>query len=244
MKKTLIGLGVGTLLLIGVAVFFVTRVLGSLDQIVQEVIQTTGTELTGVPVSVGGVKIDLSSGAGTITGLQVGNPKGYQARNAFQMDLLKVAIDIKAAAEGKVVISEVIIDSPIVEVEMRDDGSSNLAELASNVSANVSGADADTPDADSEPEAADGEPTQLTIKQLLIEGVTFNLIAPEREPITGNLPTIKLSNVSGTPSQIGEIVITELTNRILKEAVENYLRDKIESKFEKSKEKLLDKLRN
>ena len=72
MKKTLIG-GAAVVLLLAVAIVWL---LGSLDEIVKDQIEVIGSELTGVPVRVGSVDIDVQAGAGQIRRLRIGNPQG------------------------------------------------------------------------------------------------------------------------------------------------------------------------
>lgn len=61
---------------IGAGVAFLSS---NLDSIVKKVIETAGTEVAGVKVSVGDVKISLSEGKATIAGLTVANPPGFSA---------------------------------------------------------------------------------------------------------------------------------------------------------------------
>ena len=48
----------------------------SKDALVKAAIEKFGPEITGVAVTVEGVKLDPLEGKGTISGLKVGNPKG------------------------------------------------------------------------------------------------------------------------------------------------------------------------
>jgi hypothetical protein len=228
MKKALIGLAV-VLLVLGIAVVWLLR---SLDEIVQSQIETVGTELTGVPVRVGSVSIELKKGAGEIRGLRIGNPQGYSRADAFDMSLLRVGIDLQSLGQQPLVLSELIIDSPAVNLEINQRGESNLQEILDKVSKNTQKADAAAETQDS------GEPMRIAIRKLLIRQVTFTESNPleEGEPRSGTLPTIERSNVGGsdgaTPAEIGKLIIGDLGGQVAKQAAKKKVMEVIEEKAE------------
>ena len=90
MKKILIvfaGLAV-------IAVIALYLLVGNLDKILKGAIEGVGSELLGVPVTVASVELDLKSGTGQISGITVANPAGFQAVNAFQMDMIRLGLDL------------------------------------------------------------------------------------------------------------------------------------------------------
>jgi hypothetical protein len=68
MRVILIAVGVAVLGAVGVFMF----VLSSLDGLIQEAVQTYGSEITKAKVTLNEVEIDLASGRGTLRGLTVG----------------------------------------------------------------------------------------------------------------------------------------------------------------------------
>ena len=86
MKKILILLA--GLIVIGMVALYL--LVGNLDKIIKGAIEGAGSELLGVPVTVASVELDLKSGTGQISGITVANPAGYQAVNAFQMDMIRL----------------------------------------------------------------------------------------------------------------------------------------------------------
>lgn len=226
MKKLFIGAAVAVL----VAVVAIVWLLGSLDGIVKDQIEAIGSELTGVRVRVGGVGIDLREGAGQIMGLRIGNPEGYAAPDAFDMSLLRLNIDLKSLGEKPLVLDELIIDSPVVNMEINQRGGSNLKEILDNVSKNTGQADAKAETGDS------GEPMRIAVRKLRIEGVTFTESNPleEGEPRSGTLPTIEKTNVGGsngaTPGELGKIIVGELGGQIIKQAAKKKTMEVIEEK--------------
>jgi hypothetical protein len=226
MKKVLIGLAV---LALGVAVA-VVWLLRSLDEIVENQIETIGSELAGVPVRVGSVGIDIKSGTGVISDLRIANPDGYAAPDAFEMSTLRADIDLQSVGKQPLVLDELMIDSAVVHLETSERSRSNLTEILDNVSRNTRQADAKAETADS------GEPMRIAIRRLLIKGVTFTESNPleEGEPRKGTLPAIERTQVGGsngaTPGEIGKIVIRELGGKVVRQAAKEALKEVIEER--------------
>lgn len=233
MKKALIAIGVVLVLVI----LGVTWFLGSLDGIVKKQIEVVGTELTGTKVSVGGVSIKLADGNGRITGLTVANPKGYKTGDAFSMKLLQLGIDLQSLGKSPLILNELVIDSPLVTMEMNEKGGSNLKEISDNVSSNTSAADKESSKAQQE---TGGEPLRILIRKLVIKDVGYAVHSQIKklENANGTLPTITLANVGGnkggTPGEIGKIVFRSLTERVIKQTAEAGIKSVIENKVKDS----------
>ena len=177
------------------------------------------------------MNIDLKNGSGEISGLKIRNPAGYKARNAFDMKVLRLGIDLATISSQPLVLNEVTIDSPEVNLEITAEGKNNLQELLNNIKKNAPRAD-ETAAAEQE----SGEPVLMTIKQLIITGVTFRSDNPLQKdsPKSGTLPTIKKSNIGGTqgttPGKVGEAIISELGGAILQQALEKKFMDVVNEK--------------
>jgi len=236
MKKVLIGLAV---LALGVAVA-VVWLLRSLDEIVENQIETIGSELAGVPVRVGSVGIDIKSGTGVINDLRIANPDGYAAPDAFEMPTLRADIDLQSLGKQPLVLDELMIDSPVVHLEINQRGRSNLKEILDNASKNTRQADAKAETAES------GEPMRIAIRKLLIQGPTFTESNPLEpgEPRKGTLPAIQRTQVGGsrgaTPAEIGKIVIHELGGRIVRQAATKAAKEALKEAIEENASGLLE----
>lgn len=108
--------------------------LHSLDGLVKQAIERWGPEITGVPVKVEGVRIEVAEGRGTIRGLVVGNPKGFQAPHALKLSEMRLVLDPASVAKDVVVIRELLIVAPEVAYE-RGQGSDNMTVIQKNVDA-------------------------------------------------------------------------------------------------------------
>jgi hypothetical protein len=229
MKKVLIGGGV----LLVVALIGIFVLLGNLDKIVKGAIEGVGSELLGVPLTVTAVELDVRGGRGQITGLNIGNPPGYKSPQAFKMDLIRLGISYDSIGKQPLVISELNIQNPVVELELKDDGSTNLQQLMNNMQQN--GAKADQKAAEQQPDTGaveKGEPARIAIKKLVIAGVTVKVQAIDEPVETVTLPDIVLNDVGRqtglTPAEIGQLIVGEIINQSLAATIERKMTEKLE----------------
>lgn len=226
-----IGIGAAVLVvLLGITMYLL---LGNLDKILKGAIEGVGSELLGVPVKVAEVEIDLKSGMGEIRGMSIANPAGYQAQNAFEMDTIRLEIDLSSLRSQPIMIDEFKVRSPVVELEARADGSSNLQELLDNIEKNS--AKADEKAAEEQPSAdgsAENEPVRLSFKKLAITGVTVNAVIPDKDPAPVVLPDMVRENVGGTegltPAQVGGVIIGDIVAQSVAAALQKKLSEKVE----------------
>ena len=230
MKKVVIGIGIVLALVALGAVWLFS----SLDGIVKNQIEAIGTELTGTKVSVGGVSIKLTEGAGQITKLKVANPKGYKTDEALSMNLLRLGIDLSSVGKNPLILNELVIDSPMLNMEIDEKGGSNLQEISDNVTANTSAADKE---ASSAQQQAGGEPLRILIRKLSIKGVSYAVHSPveELDNAKGTLPTITMSNVGGskgaTPGEVGKIIVGKMTERVIAQAAKAGMQSAVDKKL-------------
>lgn len=241
MKKILIGLAAFSVLVVLAVILLV----GNLDKIVKGVIENVGSELMGVPVIVDSVEIKLKSGAGQISGISIANPTGYSSENSFQMDLIRLGINLSSLGKQLLVINELNIESPVVRLEVKEDGSSNLQTLLDNMTQNSTKADEkaveEQPDSEAVPK---GEPARISFGQLAITGVTVHVSKANGESETVVIPDIILQNVGETtgltPGEIGKVIIGEVISSSLK----TVLKKKLTQKAEKASKGFFDGLKN
>jgi hypothetical protein len=129
MKKFLVVLGLGGLIL-AIAVYFgVTYFLGS---IVKAGVNNFGPKLTQTAVVLEGATLSPLTGTGTLTGLSVGNPRGWSDGNAFSLGKIHVDMEPRSVFGDHVVINEILIDQPEFAYETKII-SSNIKDLLKNI---------------------------------------------------------------------------------------------------------------
>ena len=240
MKKLLITGAVAIALIVVIAF----SLLSNLDSLVAKAIEKHGSEATQTSVRVSGVDISLRDGRGSIKGLQVASPDGFEARTAFSLDDITVDIDIKSVREDPVVINEIRIQSPVVNAEITKTGASNIDELRKRVQAYTSGTAGESGES--------GRQTKrIRIEQFVLEKgrVEVDASALGLEKRTIVLPEIRLGDVGGTngapPDEIAGIILTAVAgkvtsqiagselNRLVKEKLGGSLTDKAKGLLEK-----------
>ena len=100
-----------------VIVLVALKFLGNnVDSIVKRSIESVGSQMTGVDVSVGKVTLALREGRGEIGGLEVDNPKGFEERHASPL-IVVLAVNPATVTKDVLVIRELTIEAPDVSYE-------------------------------------------------------------------------------------------------------------------------------
>ena len=129
MKKILLGLAaLAVIALAGAAIWLYS----SLDSLVLAAIEKYGSETTLATVKVGRVKLSPTEGSGAISGLRVGNPKGFRTDHAFNAGSIELAIDPGSVARDVVLIRRIAVAAPDINYETSDAGS-NFDVIQRNV---------------------------------------------------------------------------------------------------------------
>jgi len=201
MKKGLIGGGIVLAAIIGIALFLVINV----NSVVKNAIEVAGPEILGVDVSVDSVDISFFSGAGSISGLKVGNPEGYESAHAITIDKLSLELDPASLNSDKIHIRKIIVDQPSITYE-GNLVSSNIQTLqqASAGSSETSGSGTDANGSD--------EPQNLQIDSLQINdariGVHLKLLENDLSLV---LPSLELTDLG----KDDETSVADVINNIL-----------------------------
>ncbi|MEQ8333195.1 hypothetical protein [Nisaea sp.] len=214
MKRLLIALGAGAAILLVAVVAVVVFVFGNLDSLVKDVIESQGSEVAGVPVTVSGVKIEVLDGRAAISGLTVGNPAGYRSDSAISLGGISVALDTASVGAPVIVITEIAVDKPMVTYELAS-GSNNIGVISDNVKKSTGDGSAGR----AEPGESAAAGRKLIIETLHIRGGTVRVAASvlgDRQ-IEGRLPDITLRDIGkesggATPEQVAEKVMAALTS--------------------------------
>ena len=195
-----------------------------LNHRVQTKIERLGSELTEVPVNVDRVNLRLTRGAGEITGLTVANPEGYVKENAFEMDLVQLDLGLFSIITGRhpLLLDELVIDSPVLNLEFKEGGGFNLKEIRNNVERNIEKSERESKKKQSGGKKSD-EPRRISVGRLIIENAEFNLHRRDGSVHSGTLPDIKLTDIGGdegvTIAGLTKVVVVAMSKEMLKEAL-------------------------
>ncbi len=115
---------------------FVGWIVGGLylNKVIKTGIETMGPKITGTAVTLDRVNLSFVTGRGRLKGLIVGNPKGFYTDKAYHLVDSKITFDPLSVFSGKLVIEEIVIDSPEITYEVNF-SSNNLEKIERNVKA-------------------------------------------------------------------------------------------------------------
>ena len=239
MKRVLWLGGAAVVLAVGVAVWFT---LTRLDALVAAAIEIYGSEITGAPVRVDSVSIQLSEGRGVIRNLRVGNPEGFSDADAFRLGEIELDIDTASITRQPLVIETLVVHAPEALYELDAHGRSNLDAILANVE-RYSGSEGGTGDVGSSGgDAAEpaGEETRIRVSRFVFEEgvVSANAAAlGHQEPLEAKLPPVRLNDVGGpsgaTADELGQQILGALTRSavraVAQSQIEKSLTDKLGS---------------
>ena len=209
-----IGIGVVAVLAVVVVAAVVIFVVKG-DSLVKTAIEDIGSEATQSSVRLDEVEISLTSGAGALRGLTVGNPTGFKTKTAFELGEVSIKLDIGTVTEDTIVIKEIVIAGPQVTYEIGPDGT-NIDAIKKNVNAFAGG----------EKQAAkkqggDDEGPKIVIEHLYIRGgkVSVSATALGGKKLGAPLPDLHLKDIGkkkggASPGEVIEQVLTAVSNSI------------------------------
>lgn len=225
-KKIAIGV-VALIIVVGVAVYFL---FSNLDSIVKAAVEKYGTAATQADVRLDTVKLSITSGEGMLSGLSVGNPKGFATPHSFVLGSIDVKLDTSSiTGSGPIVIKEVNIEKPQVTYE-RNESTSNLETIQKNAMAygGMSGGAQAGKTGGSQPTPAstggsDQGSRKFVINDLYVRDgqVAVSSTLLQGKTLSSGLPTIHLTNIGkdkggATPAEIAQQVIGAISNAAAK----------------------------
>lgn len=200
--------GALVIVIVGAVVFLASN----LDSLVKEAVEKFGTEATLAEVKLNKVEISLTSGAGSLNGLKVGNPKGFKTPNAFEMRSISIKLDVGTVTQDPIVIKEIVITGPQVTYELAGTNS-NIDAIQKNVDAYSkqfqTGGGA---------KKSEGEGPKLIIENIYIRGGKIGVSAGflKGKTMNASLPDIHLKDIGkkekgANPSQVIKEIIGSMT---------------------------------
>jgi hypothetical protein len=219
LKKVILygGLAVLVILVVGGVVLMLT-----LGKVVRAGVETAGPKVTGTPVTLQDVSLSPFSGRGTLRGLVIGNPEGYQTPSAFALEELTFQVDPGSLRGAVVVVDEVIIRGPQITYEMGL-GESNISAIQKHIESLVPKRQPGAP----EPAPSEGESKRIMIRHFLLEGAQVNVSAKllQGKALTLPLPPLELRDIGtaeggATPAEVADKIFGALNELIAKTVAE------------------------
>jgi uncharacterized protein involved in outer membrane biogenesis len=205
-KPVIIVLAVAVVVVVAAAIFL-TNNLGAL---VAAAIEKAGSEATGSPVEVTGVKLSLREGRGEVAGLSVGNPVGFSGEDVFNLEDIVLDLDLGSLRGEPIVIDEIRVEGPRVRAEFQEGGKLNLDVLRRRLQENAPREDAE----------AGASPKKLRIARLhFADGeIAVDASALGLEPRTVKLPAFDLTDLGGEGGATPDALAREVLGAVAKQA--------------------------
>ena len=210
MKKLLLGLVVLVVLLGG----GVLLILSNLDALVKTAIESYGSAAVGTQVSVGSVEISLTEGAASIRYFSIANPEGFSDNPMLSFSELSVSLDLNNLNAENIGIVLISSTDPFVSYE-RANCTTNIDVMSQRLAG----------EGPQEPEDAGTESEiRLQIGEVSIRNIQAN-ISDERLPTPArvSLGDIDLQNLSGTPAEITQQILTPVMGQLARNAGQAFL---------------------
>ncbi len=207
MRKGLVygGTAVAAVIIIVVVVLFVA--LASVDSIVKAAIERVGSDVTQTEVRVDDVEISLTSGEGTIRGLVIGHPQGFEER-MIRIGEARIVLDIGTLTSDTIVIKEIAVTAPQVTVEVSGEGT-NVSRLQETLtqSAGSGGASGGNPE----------EEKKLVIERVTAaDGRVYLKAAGLDRGVGADLPSITLTEIGkdsggADPAEVAKVIVAAVS---------------------------------
>lgn len=214
MKKWTLGSLAGLMILVVVAIIAIGL---SLDNAIKRGVETFGPEITKVDVKLARVRISLLSGSGSMGGLVIGNPEGYQSPHAISVGSSSVTISPGSLLSDKVVVKSIRVESPEISLEIGP-GGSNLQRIHENL-----GSGASAGSSTSKPSDQTKPGKKLQVDEVVITGGKITLAAATLggKLTEAPLPEIRLTNLGTGPEGI---TVADLGTQVLSAVTEGAIK--------------------
>jgi hypothetical protein len=198
-------------IIVGLAVVVYIGLTFFLGSIVKAGVNSFGPKLTQTKVVLAGAHISPLTGSGNLSGLAVGNPKGWSDANAFYLGKIHLDVEPFSVMGDHIVINELIIDQPEFLYETKI-VSSNIKDLLKNI-------EEFTGKGGEEPKSKSGQPIKFVVKKFRLTNGTAKLgVGPAAIPLP--LPPIAFDNLGVkeggiTPDQLVGAVMKNVLSSIV-----------------------------
>ncbi|MFA5058173.1 MAG: hypothetical protein WC485_08675 [Opitutaceae bacterium] len=210
MKKLYLAFGIVAVIAVG-AVVVLSFFLGS---IVKAGVNKFGPVITGTRVELASASISPLTGSGTISGLLIGNPPGWQSDKAVYLGRAHLSVAPFSILGDHIVIKEIVIDQPEFVYETKII-SSNIKDLLKNIeTATNAGTGAAAPASTKE-----GKPIRFEVRRFHLQNGRVTIgVGPTA--VTVPMPPITLTDL-GTKE--GGITANQLALAVMGNVLDHVL---------------------
>lgn len=208
MKKAFLVLGLGGLIVLIAVYIGAAYFLGS---IVKAGVNSFAPKLTQTKVELQGAQISPLTGSGTLSGLSVGNPRGWSEGDAFTLGQVHVDVEPMSVFGDHIVINEIVIDAPVFNYETKI-VSSNIQDLLKNIQQFAGSGGQD-------PATEEGKPIKFVVKKFRLTNAKATVgVGATAVPVP--VPPVSLDNLGVekggiTPDELATEIMTNVLSSIV-----------------------------
>jgi len=153
----------------------------------QLLLANTADPLLDIGAGIDKLGLSMTNGLIRLEELQLDNPAGFHAENLFHLAAIEVALDPASIFSGQVVINQVVIDSPEINLE-QNDRTGNLTELQKSIQRFI-------PPKSAPPEAPPTHPPvslaeqPVILEHFIVSSFAIHAILPPSDLCDTNKPT-------------------------------------------------------
>jgi len=209
-----------------VVVVIIVLVVGvsNLGPIIEKAVNTYGPEITKTDLHVEDVKVSVFSGEAELKNFLLGNPQGFDSKQAMKVGAIRVNVDKKTLTGNTIVIDKVEIIRPDITYEKKR-GTDNFKAILNNVTKTVS------TDKPREARTKDeGAGKKIVINDFIVTDGKVNLVMPGLggHSVTATLPDIHLKDVGkekggASPAEAAKEIFAALYEKIASPSVADTL---------------------
>lgn len=218
-------------------------------KIIERGINDYGPELSGLPLSVDAVTLDVFQGQASLRGFRIRNPQGFSDADAFTLHHIAVALDVQSLRNPVVVIDEIVIDGASVLVEQRG-RAVNLQKIKDRLDAKARSSSGSAPVTT----AGDDRPLPaVAIGRVVFANASARVTGDNVDDQKVSIPTVTLDNIGSAEKgiqldQAAQAILQPLLQRVIavvqREALDKVVRKEIDKALGSDKFKgFLDKLK-
>jgi uncharacterized protein YxeA len=229
-------------ILIGISFWF----LNNLDHLAKNAIIKYGSEMTEAKVNVSAVHIDIKDGAGNISKLTIGNPKGFKTAYAMDIKSFAIQIDPLSLTKDVVLIKKINIDSPNIIYE-KNEVTTNFDALQKNITQFIKSKE----DKDNNEKNDKSDTDKKDDKKFIIDEFTIKNAKVEAsssfmngKTISFNLPNITLTNIGKSKGGITSAEFgLEVTEKIKSNLISSFNFNELTKAIKNSAEEIKDSVK-
>lgn len=215
--------------ILAIFVIVVVVIFAGIDSAIKKIVESVGPQMTQTEVKLDKVEISTTSGTGKLTGLMIGNPKGFTTPSSMQLGEIGITLDIATLTHDTIVIKSILIRAPQITYEYGATGG-NIETIKKNVDSYVgqsTPASSAAPGAKSAPTPEKKAPKEEGGKKLIIEDLRIQdakvTAAAMGQQVSQGLPTIQLKDIGkakggATPAEVVEQILAALQQQVARAA--------------------------